>query len=587
MGIIIDGSISGNLPSNDNTFIVHYPAYPSSLQRAVETLGGTEAIAKARTSKTNTLELRFRPEDPYSHPTIGKHKSSLNFLLKITKEKILAVKNTETNYRLSKTSSLDMTSIDQNKSHPESSEASKHANQTETVSADACKDVSERKEEALKEQLSADVVALVADAYHFDGMADYQHVIAVHADVARRKKRNWAELEMNFEKSNLIDADQEDLMILVPQLFSMKDMPDNIMLKPCGTLSSKKKQEGVVQQSWEMEIEPCLAIDFNNKDIPKKVNWEKYISKGTDEWELQTAVSKFFDERPVWAKEALAERLLQKGMNLRESMLKRLLFREAYYFSQGPFRRLWIRKGYDPRTDPESRIYQSIDFRVHDPLLRSYCEAQTESGVKHRWTDVCSFQVFPSKCQISLQLCDLVDDYIQEEIKKPHKTTECSCQTGWFPSNVLECLRLRVSIRFVSVYPNPGVEQLLKKLSARFERSKRTPSHVIRDEEKEQEDVDQDMENNEGNEDADGDEGEVEEDSKHEFEVHDMVEPEGNISSQHGLYNDSISRTYLQELFGNFPCTDGMPEVQDDQTDGEYQIYDQFGDEDYSEADDY
>lgn len=26
-------------------------------------------------------------------------------------------------------------------------------------------------------------------------MADYQHVVAVHADVARRKKRNWTEVE--------------------------------------------------------------------------------------------------------------------------------------------------------------------------------------------------------------------------------------------------------------------------------------------------------------------------------------------------------------------------------------------------------
>lgn len=28
-----------------------------------------------------------------------------------------------------------------------------------------------------------------------EGMADYQHVVPVHADVARRKKRNWAEVE--------------------------------------------------------------------------------------------------------------------------------------------------------------------------------------------------------------------------------------------------------------------------------------------------------------------------------------------------------------------------------------------------------
>lgn len=45
MGVIDDGSISGVLPST-KLFSVHYPGYPSSFTRAVETLGGTDAIIK-------------------------------------------------------------------------------------------------------------------------------------------------------------------------------------------------------------------------------------------------------------------------------------------------------------------------------------------------------------------------------------------------------------------------------------------------------------------------------------------------------------------------------------------------------------
>ena len=47
MGVIEDGSVSGFLPSN-GAFAVHYPAYPSSMARAIETLGGTQAIRKVR-----------------------------------------------------------------------------------------------------------------------------------------------------------------------------------------------------------------------------------------------------------------------------------------------------------------------------------------------------------------------------------------------------------------------------------------------------------------------------------------------------------------------------------------------------------
>lgn len=52
--------------------------------------------------------------------------------------------------------------------------------------------------------------------------------------------------------------------------------------------------------------------------------------------------------------------------------------------------------------------------------------------------------------------------------------------------------------------------------------------------------------------------------------------------------HDSISRTYLQELFGNFPSGAARTdEAQDDQSVGEYQIYEQYSDEYYSEDDDY
>lgn len=45
MGVIKDGTVSGTLPE-DQAFAVHYPGYPSSISRAVETLGGSEGLLK-------------------------------------------------------------------------------------------------------------------------------------------------------------------------------------------------------------------------------------------------------------------------------------------------------------------------------------------------------------------------------------------------------------------------------------------------------------------------------------------------------------------------------------------------------------
>ncbi|KAF3954974.1 hypothetical protein CMV_019755 [Castanea mollissima] len=300
------------------------------------------------------MELRFRPDDPYSHPAFGELRPcNNNFLLKISKTH----------------------SIEQN--------------------SDA--------------ELAADVVARVPQAYHFEGMVDYQHVVAVHADAARRKKRNWAEVEEpHFDKGGLMDVDHEDVMILLPLLFSPKDVPENIVLRPPPTLSSKTKQDEFAEQCWKMDMEPVLAIDFNIKDIlpiPKKVNWEEYVTQGSNQWEWQMFLTNLFDERPIWPKESLNERLLDKGLSFTIEMFRRHLSRIAYYFSSGPFLRFWIRKGYNPRKDPGSCM------------------------LKHRWEDVCAFRVFPYKLHTSLQFFELADDYIQQEIRKPSTQTTCTGYT--------------------------------------------------------------------------------------------------------------------------------------------------------------
>ncbi|KAL0316556.1 UNVERIFIED_CONTAM: General transcription factor 3C polypeptide 5, partial [Sesamum radiatum] len=238
MGIIEEGSISGVLPSCSETFAVHYPGYPSSTERAIETLGGSQGILKVRTDKSNKLELHFRPEDPYSHPAFGELQPCNNFLLKISRKKVKDIPDhaSEDSFHL--------------KQNTESTETAEHINQPEGESFSAS-EVKGQTESVAQEQLSADIVARVSEAYHFNGMVDYQHVLAVHADVNRRKKRNWAEVEPQFEKGGLMDVDQEDLMILVPPLFSIKDLPEKVVLKTSGDLSLRKKQEGVFQHQWE------------------------------------------------------------------------------------------------------------------------------------------------------------------------------------------------------------------------------------------------------------------------------------------------------------------------------------------------
>ncbi|KAJ0034320.1 hypothetical protein Pint_26376 [Pistacia integerrima] len=477
MGVIKNGTVSGNLPSNE-TFAVHHPGYPSSTSRAIQTLGGTESILKARSLKSNKLELHFRPEDPYSRPTFGALNPCNSFLLKISKIKSCDGQSAGPSSKMLE-HSLPEATKDENSQvgQPES----------EPVAAGKEVDVQVKEEDGVN--LSADIVASVSEAYFFDGMADYQHVVAIHADVAWRKKRNWTEMEeQHCEKDAFMNLDEDDVMMMLPPFFAPKDMPTNLVLRPSALPSSKKKEEEVVQNPREMDITSGglqQFYDYLTFHIPEKVNWGEIISRDSEQWKWQMAVSKLFDERPIWPKASLIERLLDEGLKFNRLMLKRLLLGNAYYFSNGPFLRFWIRKGYDPRKDPESRIYQRIDYRVK-PQVRSYCESNAGAKLKNRWKDLCAFKVFPTKCSTSLQLFELADDYIQQEIRKPTKETTCSLETGWFSRHVLALIRKRVEVRFLSVYPEPGAGNLLKTASDRFAKLKKISflNHTLKPDQK-------------------------------------------------------------------------------------------------------
>ncbi|KAL2922453.1 General transcription factor 3C polypeptide 5 [Bienertia sinuspersici] len=102
--------------------------------------------------------------------------------------------------------------------------------------------------------------------------------------------------------------------------------------------------------------DPMDMMDDAELLLSVGVNWEEYIPRESDQWKWQMVVSKLFDERPIWPRSSVYERLCNEGLKFGDHMLKRLLFRSAYYFGSGPFHRFWIRKGYDPRKDPESRL---------------------------------------------------------------------------------------------------------------------------------------------------------------------------------------------------------------------------------------
>lgn len=63
--------------------VVEYPGYVRDLQAVMQTLGGSSALAAAATGGNSVLQLRFRPDDPMSHPLYGERQATNGLLLKL------------------------------------------------------------------------------------------------------------------------------------------------------------------------------------------------------------------------------------------------------------------------------------------------------------------------------------------------------------------------------------------------------------------------------------------------------------------------------------------------------------------------
>lgn len=72
-----------------------------------------------------------------------------------------------------------------------------------------------------------------------------------------------------------------------------------------------------------------------------------------------------FDERPMWTRMGLLYRT-----RIDDSLLRSILQKYAFYILSGPWGRLWCKFGYDPRTDRNGGLYQTImvSFRQHGSI---------------------------------------------------------------------------------------------------------------------------------------------------------------------------------------------------------------------------
>lgn len=207
------------------------------------------------------------------------------------------------------------------------------------------------------ETMRAEVVGAVPTVYEWMGLADFQFVpsraaqplsgAAVAGALGRSDARALAGQQPRTLGQLAEQVRQQGGLSLVPSMFTKTDHPVPYHYKDTTLGQRKVLGKGIRDAQYDMKSTKPVPSRPIAVSVPKRL---EVAFAG-----LQAA----FRERPVWSERALGQRVGHDVTAFRD-----LLIALGYVSRAGPWRRCWIRLGYDPRKDVESLPFQQIDCRL-------------------------------------------------------------------------------------------------------------------------------------------------------------------------------------------------------------------------------
>ncbi|KAH8400500.1 hypothetical protein KR222_002151 [Zaprionus bogoriensis] len=384
--------------------LIEYPGRVINTDRMITTLGGIVNISKVLDDEKRRLELRFHPTNPYNKPAFGDSTEKSGVLLSVTVRR-------------------------------------------------------HKRDKSRPAQHYVRVLGHCRRRFCFETLCDFQYLPLWYTPASENAV---AAEELTYALEQVQPRDATDLdyfkreqaqLLCLPELFTRVDTVHGGNYRIDSMDDGQQEVLGVYAKSTYDNHD---VVTFNMQDtFPTQPDAQilkrlkvKYVSD-----EQFTRVKKLFAEVPIWTRIAL---LYESGVN--NDKLKCIIPSVAFYFSNGPWRTLYVRYGYDPRKDFASRFYQTFDFRlrfgsgVSEFVYSRKSARQKKSGpsaaaagggdeAKSDLVQNIDYPYFdehklPRSRQCMLRYCDVRLAKIQEMLEKiptPLTGAVCNERTGWLP----------------------------------------------------------------------------------------------------------------------------------------------------------
>ncbi|KAK9510096.1 hypothetical protein O3M35_004952 [Rhynocoris fuscipes] len=402
---------------NKDLVCVEYPGIVQNVDKMLETLGGLQEISHIMSKKNRRLELRFRPDDVHCKPACGDRVKTNALLLRIKVKK----------------------KSQGNDDNPE-----------------------------IK---SIEIVGRIQTLFKFKSKCDFQYLPMLEEN-GKMKSICHTLLPPRIDGDHLNKWLEEPAeYFLPPAVFSRVDTQtlNSYMYRKDKKDLDDPDPEPLIGRTRKRRSGHAIFVSYNIPAIPAKPREIalKYLQVKFLNGEHYEKIKSMFEERPIWSKLAL-----MAVTKLNHDQLKYLLPAVAYYFATGPFRVMWVRFGYDPRKDPASRIYQTLDYRIRAPagLLslvkakRSYANYLLTTKSSHpspksvvitkelfsiqdsAGSNQCNVKsdahiftpgILPPARQMFYQYCDIKAPELESMLARLPKVSHnmtCDPKNGWLPS---------------------------------------------------------------------------------------------------------------------------------------------------------
>lgn len=266
---------------------------------------------------------------------------------------------------------------------------------------------------------------------------------AVFSKVTHPVSIKWTSTHDNFDKStntNNITTSIAQNTTEISALTVQGESADNDMEMMDITEEQEDQIKNEGQQYWNVVFKYSDSIV---PSMPLKIS----TSINLDKQALNT-LKELFRQQPLWLRPVIESKISPEI----SAWKRKLLFTQVCYnISDGPWRACLCRLGYDPRNDPESRIYQTLDFR--DPYLRKVLKekriginVKAEEDLGETILDW-QFKVPPKRGSQLYQLSNIEDNHIKKIIREAVPLESCTRESGWFKKSVIDQIRELLSLK--------------------------------------------------------------------------------------------------------------------------------------------